>query len=193
MMPINLSDLKPNEGAKKDRTRVGRGIGSGKGKTAGRGTKGQKARTGAGIRPGFEGGQLPIQKRMPYLRGFTNIYSTPWEVVNLDSLVEIKTDGPITPEVLVAAGVVRGPEFPVKILGRGELSGKIDVHAHAISASAREQIETAGGTITILERTDRWVTARPRNRKLPIDRELKAARFGKVGGPQKRSDITGAE
>jgi len=192
-MPINLSDLKPNEGANKDRTRVGRGIGSGKGKTSGRGHKGQKARSGGGVRPGFEGGQLPIQKRMPYLRGFTNIYSTPWEIVNLDTLTAIESDGPITPEILVAAGVVRGPEYPIKILGRGEVSGKIEVHAHAISANAREQIENAGGAVTILERTDRWVTARPRNRQLPIDRTLKAARFGKVGGPQKRSEVTGVD
>jgi large subunit ribosomal protein L15 len=192
-MPINLSDLKPNEGANTSRTRVGRGIGSGKGKTSGRGHKGQKARTGGSIRPGFEGGQLPIQKRMPYLRGFTNIYATPWEVVNLDTIADLQLDGPITPEALVAAGVMRGEEFPVKILGRGELSSKIEIHAHAVSKAAHEQIEKAGGTVTILERTDRWVTARPRNRKLPIDRDLKAARLGKVGGPQKRSDVTGAE
>jgi large subunit ribosomal protein L15 len=192
-MPINLNDLKPNVGANVDRTRVGRGIGSGKGKTSGRGHKGQKARTGGGVRAGFEGGQLPIQKRMPYLRGFTNIYATPWEVVNLDTIAALELDGPITPEALVAAGVVRGEEFPVKILGRGELAGKLEIHAHAVSAAAKEQIEKAGGTITIIDRTDRWVTARPRNRKLPIDRELKAARLGKVGGPQKRSDITSAE
>ena len=192
-MPINLNDLKPNDGANVDRTRVGRGIGSGKGKTSGRGHKGQKARTGGGVRAGFEGGQLPIQKRMPYLRGFTNIYATPWEVVNLDTIAALELDGPITPEALVAAGVVRGEEFPVKILGRGELAGKLEIHAHAVSAAAKEQIEKAGGTITILDRTDRWVTARPRNRKLPIDRELKAARLGKVGGPQKRSDVTSAE
>mgnify|MGYP001353865863 FL=1 len=192
-MPINLSDLKPNEGANQERKRLGRGIGSGKGKTSGKGHKGQKARTGGGVRPGFEGGQLPIQKRMPYLRGFTNIYTTPWEVVNLDTIAALELDGPVTPEALVAAGVVRGTEFPVKILGRGEFSGKIEIHAHAISEAAREQLEKSGGTITILERTDRWVTARPRNRKLPIDRELKAARLGKVGGPQKRSDVTSAE
>lgn len=192
-MPINLSDLKPNEGANRSRTRVGRGPGSGKGKTAGRGHKGQNARAGGGVRPGFEGGQLPIQKRMPYLRGFTNIYSTPWEVVNLDALSDLDVSGPITPATLVEAGLVRGAEFPVKILGRGEISGKVDVHAHAVSASAKERIEQAGGSVTILERTDRWVTARPRNRKLPIDRDLKAARLGKVGGPQKRSDVTGAE
>jgi large subunit ribosomal protein L15 len=192
-MPINLSDLKPNKGANTSRTRVGRGIGSGKGKTSGRGHKGQNARAGGGVRPGFEGGQLPIQKRMPYLRGFTNIYATPWEVVNLDTIAALELDGPVTPEALIMAGVVRGPEFPVKILGRGEFAGKIEIHAHAISEGAKAQIEKAGGTVTILERTDRWVTARPRNRKLPIDRELKAARLGKVGGPQKRSDVTSAE
>ncbi len=192
-MPINLSDLKPNEGANKARKRVGRGPGSGHGKTSGKGHKGQKARTGGGVRPGFEGGQLPIQKRMPYLRGFTNIYATPWEVVNLDTIAALELEGPVTPEALVAAGVVRGPEFPVKILGRGELSAKLVISAHAVSESAKEQIEKAGGTVTILERTDRWVTARPRNRKLPIDRDLKSARLGKVGGPQKRSDVTGAE
>ncbi len=192
-MPINLNDLKPNDGANTSRTRVGRGIGSGKGKTAGRGHKGQKARAGGGVRPGFEGGQLPIQKRMPYLRGFTNIYATPWEVVNLDTIAALEFDGPVTPEALIAAGVVRGPEFPVKILGRGDLSAKLEISAHAVSAGAKEQIEKAGGSVTILERTDRWVTARPRNRKLPIDRDLKAARLGKVGGPQKRSDVTSAE
>jgi large subunit ribosomal protein L15 len=192
-MPINLSDLKPNKGANTSRTRVGRGIGSGKGKTSGRGHKGQNARAGGGVRPGFEGGQLPIQKRMPYLRGFTNIYATPWEVVNLDTIAALELDGPVTPEALIMAGVVRGPEFPVKILGRGEFARKIEIHAHAISEGAKAQIEKAGGTVTILERTDRWVTARPRNRKLPIDRELKAARLGKVGGPQKRSDVTNAE
>ena len=192
-MPINLNDLKPNEGANKDRKRVGRGPGSGTGKTSGKGHKGQKARSGGGVRAGFEGGQLPIQKRMPYLRGFTNIFATPWEVVNLDTIAELEIDGPITPEALVAAGVVRGEEFPVKILGRGALAGKLEIHAHAVSESAKEQIEQAGGSITILERTDRWVTARPRNRRLPIDRELKAARLGKAGGPQKRSDVTRAE
>jgi large subunit ribosomal protein L15 len=192
-MPINLSDLKPNKGANTSRTRVGRGIGSGKGKTSGRGHKGQNARAGGGVRPGFEGGQLPIQKRMPYLRGFTNIYATPWEVVNLDTIAELGLEGPVTPEALVAAGVVRGNEFPVKILGRGEIAGKLEIHAHAVSGAAKEQIEKAGGSVIILERTDRWVTARPRNRKLSIDRELKAARLGKVGGPQKRSDVTSAE
>ncbi len=188
-MPTNLTDLKPNKGANTDRTRVGRGHGSGKGKTAGRGTKGQKSRTGGGVRLGFEGGQLPLQKRMPYKRGFTNIFQTPWEVVNLRSLTELEIDGPITPEVLEQVGLIRGTEFPVKVLADGELDRKIEVHAHAFSGAAKEAIEKQGGSTVVLERTDRWVTARPRNRRLPIDRELKSARLGKVGGIEQRSEI----
>src|SRR5215217_3370290 len=115
-MPLNLSDLVPNEGSNRKRKRVGRGTGSGHGKTSGRGTKGQKSRSGPGVRLGFEGGQLPIQKRMPYKRGFTNIYKAQWEVVNLGRLEALQVEGPITPEVLFAQGVTRGLEFPVKIL-----------------------------------------------------------------------------
>jgi large subunit ribosomal protein L15 len=191
-MPLNLSDLRPNEGAKTKKKRVGRGAGSGHGKTSGRGTKGQKARSGPGVRLGFEGGQLPIQKRMPYKRGFTNIYKTRWEVVNLNRLVELDVEGPITPDVLFASRSIRGLEFPVKILGTGELTKAIEVHAHAFSATARERIEAAGGTVTELERTDRWVEARPRSRRLPLNRELKQAGFGKAGGPQRREEVTGS-
>lgn len=188
-MPLTLDDLRPNPGAKKDKTRLGRGHGSGKGKTAGRGTKGQKARSGSGTGRGFEGGQLPIQQRLPYKRGFTNIYKTPWEVVNLDRLVELEATEPITPELLHARGVTRGLEFPVKILGNGEVSGALVVHAHAFSGSARERIEAAGGTVETLERTDRWVSARPRSRRLPLNRELKEARVGKVGGPSRKDAV----
>jgi large subunit ribosomal protein L15 len=190
-MPLNLNDLRPNEGAKRDKKRVGRGHGSGRGKTAGRGTKGQKSRSGPGVRPGFEGGQLPIQKRLPYKRGFTNIYATPWEVVNLKTLTELGLEGEITPESLHARGVTRGLEFPVKILGTGEVSSALKISAHAFSASAKERIEAAGGTVTTIERTDRWITARPRSRALPINRELKQARLGKVGGPKNRKEAIG--
>ena len=138
---LHLTICTADEGAQRERKRVGRGHGSGKGKTAGRGTKGQKSRTGPGVRRGFEGGQLPIQKRMPYKRGFTNIYKTPWEVVNLGRLEAIQVEGPITPEVLFAQGVIRGLEFPVKILGGGELTRPVVVHAHAFSDAARERIE----------------------------------------------------
>ena len=191
-MPLTLDDLRPNPGAKKNRKRVGRGHGSGSGKTSGRGQKGQKARTHAGVARGFEGGQLPIQKRMPYKRGFTNIFKTRWEVVNLASLVDLKLDGPVTPEALYAAGITRGLEFPVKILGDGELGKKkLEVHAHAFSASARAAIEKAGGSVTTLERSDRWFIKSPRTRRLPLNRELKQARVGKAGGPTRREALAG--
>jgi hypothetical protein len=112
--------------------------------------------------------------------------------VNLERLVELEIDGPITPEALYERGAIRGLEFPVKILGNGEVRSALDVHAHAFSASARGQIESAGGSVTELERTDRWIEARPRSRRLPLNRELKQARFGKVGGPQRREEVTGS-
>src|SRR3712207_5254478 len=148
-MPLQLHDLVPNEGAHKRRKRVGRGHGSGRGTYAGRGIKGQKARSGGKVRPGFEGGQLPIQQRMPYKRGFTNIYKTQWEVVNLSRLDELGIEGEITPEALYERGVIRGLEFPVKILGDGALTRAITVRAHAFSKSALAGIEAVGGTVEI--------------------------------------------
>src|SRR3954454_9585430 len=136
-MPMNLSDLVPNPGSNSKRKRVGRGTGSGHGKTSGRGTKGQKSRSGPNVRIGFEGGQLPIQKRMPYKRGFTNIYKADWEIVNIGKLEELGLTGDVTPELLVQRGVIRGTEFPVKILGNGELSARLSISAHAVSASAQ--------------------------------------------------------
>jgi large subunit ribosomal protein L15 len=191
-MPLNLSDLVPNEGSNTKKKRVGRGTGSGHGKTSGKGTKGQKARSGPGVRAGFEGGQLPIQKRLPYKRGFTNIFKAQWEVVNLSSLAEREVTGAVTPESLYELGLIRGLDFPVKILGFGEISAPLQVSAHAFSASAKEQIEAAGGTVTELERTDRWVEARPRSRRPNINAELKKARLGKVGGPAKREEVSGS-
>jgi hypothetical protein len=111
------------------------------------------------------------------------------EVVNLGALDSKDIEGPVTPQLLEALGLIRGAEFPVKILAGGELSKKIEVHAQAFSAAAKETIEAQGGTIVILERTDRWVTARPRTRRLPIDRDLKTARLGKVGGIERRTDL----
>lgn len=185
-MPISLNDLRPDKGARKTRRRVGRGHGSGRVKTAGRGTKGQNSRSGGGVRQGFEGGQLPIQRRMPYKRGFTNRLKTPWEIVNLDKLAELEVDGAVTPEVLVNAGLVRSVNLPVKILGHGELSKSVTVKAHAFSKSAQAAIEGAGGTVETMERTDQWLTARPRSRRLPLNRELKQLRVGKVGGPSRQ-------
>ncbi len=190
-MPMNLTDLRPDEGAKKSKKRVGRGTGSGHGKTSGRGTKGQKSRSGPGVRRGFEGGQLPLMKRMPYKRGFTNIFRAEWEVVNIGDLTEHGLSGEITPERLFERGIIRGLEFPVKILGSGDAESAFKVSAHAFSQSARAAIEGAGGSITVLERTDRWIMARPRSRRLTIDRDLKTARLGKSGGPQSRDEVSG--
>jgi large subunit ribosomal protein L15 len=186
-MPLTLDDLRPNPGSNKTSKRVGRGHGSGKGKTAGRGTKGQKARSGPGPGRGFEGGQLPIQKRMPYKRGFTNIFKTPWEVVNLRALATV--EGEVTPEALHAAGLTRGLEFPVKILGVGEAPQGLTVRAHAFSKTAREAIEAAGGTAEVLERTDDWVTAKPRSRRVSLPKDVKKLGVGKVGGPKRREAL----
>lgn len=183
-MPTNLSDLKPAEGSNRDRKRVGRGTGSGHGKTSGKGSKGQKARAGRGVPRWFEGGQLPIQKRMPYKRGFTNIWRAQWEIVNLDRLVDLDLDE-ITPASLYEAGVIRGLEFPVKILGSGEIAKAVKISAHAFSENAKTQIEGAGGSVIVIERTDRWTTARPRSRRLPLNREMKQAGVGKAGGPSR--------
>lgn len=191
-MPLNLNDLRPNKGANKKRKRVGRGTGSGHGKTSGRGTKGQLARSGPRTGRAFEGGQLPIQQRLPYKRGFTNIFRTPWAIVNIGRLAELEVEGDVTPEALFERGAIRGLEFPVKILGDGSVREAMNVSAHAFSKAAKEKIEAAGGTATVLERTDRWVTAAPRSRRLPLNRALKKARFGKIGGPRKRSDVTEA-
>lgn len=188
-MPVSIEDLRPDEGARKSRRRLGRGPGSGRGKTAGRGTKGQNSRSGGGVRQGFEGGQLPIQRRMPYKRGFTNRLKTPWEIVNLSQLEELKVDGAVTPETLVEAGIVRSMDLPVKILGQGELTRSVTVKAHAYSKSAQEAIEKAGGSVETLERTDQWTSARPRSRRLPLNRELKQMRVGKVGGPSRREAL----
>lgn len=185
-MPMTLDDLRPSEGSRTTKRRLGRGHGSGRGKTAGRGTKGQNSRSGGGVRVGFEGGQLPIQRRMPYKRGFTNIWRTEWETVNIGRLAELGIEGPITPEVLAERGMIRGTEFPLKVLGHGELAGAVSVKAHAFSKSAQQAIENAGGSVETLERNDKWTSARPRSRRLPLNREMKAMRVGKVGGPSRR-------
>lgn len=146
---MELNDLKPTAGSRKARKRVGRGISAGQGKTAGRGTKGQLARSK--VRVGFEGGQNPIFKRMPFRRGFTNIFKTRYEVVNVKQLARLAADGPITPEVLAERGVTRGIEFPVKVLGEGSIDTALTVRAHKFSQSAREKIEAAGGTVEVIE------------------------------------------
>lgn len=140
-----LSKLKKPAGSTKRKTRVGRGQASGLGKTAGRGGKGQKARTGNMHFEGFEGGQTPLQRRIPK-RGFTNIHRVEFSVVNLEQLAEAFTAGAtVDLAKLVEAGLVRDTKAPVKILGDGELKGALTVHAHKFSASAKSKIEAAGG------------------------------------------------
>ena len=148
---MKLHDLRPNPGAKKKRKRVGRGIAAGQGKTAGRGTKGQGARSGGGKGPYFEGGQLPLARRLPFKRGFTNINKVYYKPVNLEQLAQFDFDGvDVTPEILTAVGLLKKVTDPVVILGSGELSAALTVKAHRFSASAKEKIEAAGGTVEII-------------------------------------------
>ena len=147
MTPIKLHDLRPAPGEKKAKTRVGRGEGS-KGKTAGRGTKGTKARYQ--VPAGFEGGQVPIHMRLPKLKGFKNPFREEYQVVNLDRIAELYPDGgDIDVASLVANGAVRKGR-PVKVLGQGEISVKVQVTADKFSASAKSKIEAAGGSTTVL-------------------------------------------
>jgi large subunit ribosomal protein L15 len=148
---MKLHDLRPNPGAKKKRKRVGRGISAGQGKTAGRGTKGQKARSGGGKGVYFEGGQLPLARRLPFKRGFTNIRKINYKPVNLKRLAEFDFDGiAVSPEVMAAIGLLNKESDPVVVLGDGEISAPLTVMAHRFSATAREKIEAAGGSVVIL-------------------------------------------
>ncbi len=148
---MKLHDLRPNPGKKKERKRVGRGISAGQGKTAGRGTKGQNARSGGGKGIYFEGGQLPLARRLPYKRGFTNINKIYYNPVNLSDLAEFDFEGEeVTPEVMAIVGLIRKPTDPVVILGDGELDEALTVKAHRFSASARAKIEAAGGSVEII-------------------------------------------
>lgn len=147
---MKLHDLRPSKGAKKKRKRVGRGIAAGQGKTAGRGMKGQKARSGGGVRPYFEGGQLPLVRKMPFARGvgFNNPWKMEYAPVNVKRLVAYFEDGAvISPETLAEAGIIKSPQDLVAILGEGELDRAYTVRAHRISAGARQKIEDAGGTV----------------------------------------------
>jgi large subunit ribosomal protein L15 len=151
---MKLHDLRPNDGAKKKRKRVGRGIAAGQGKTAGRGTKGQGARSGGGKGVYFEGGQLPLARRLPYKRGFTNTRKVYYIPVNMKHLAEFDFgDLDITPEILAAVGLIKKATDPVVILGDGELSQGLNIKAHRFSATAKEKIEAAGGTVEVIPYT----------------------------------------
>ncbi|SNX54389.1 50S ribosomal protein L15 [Thermoanaerobacterium sp. RBIITD] len=146
---MRLHDLKPAEGAKRERKRVGRGIGSGLGKTSGRGHKGQKARSGGNVRPGFEGGQMPLTRRLPK-RGFTNIFKKEYAIVNLSLLDNFEDGSVVTPELLIEKGLVKKVKDGIKILGSGDLNKKLTVKAHKFSKSAVEKIESVGGKAEVI-------------------------------------------
>ena len=146
---MKLHELKPAEGSRKERNRVGRGIGSGNGKTSGRGHKGQNARSGGGVRPGFEGGQNPLFRRLPK-RGFTNINRKEYAIVNLDALNRFEDGAEVTPALLLETGIVSNEKSGIKVLGNGTLNVKLTVKAHKFSASAKEAIENAGGTTEVI-------------------------------------------
>jgi large subunit ribosomal protein L15 len=146
---ISLSNLKPPRGSRKRKVRVGRGMGSKLGKTAGKGNKGQKSRRGYSRRRGFEGGQMPLHRRMPK-RGFHNPFGVSYSVVNLEELNVFPAGETVTPDALRAHGFVRRARDLIKILGDGELKTKLAIHAHAFSASAKEKIAKAGGTFEVV-------------------------------------------
>ena len=144
---MKLNELQvPKEATSKPTKRLGRGSATGQGCTSGKGHKGQRSRSGGGVRRGFEGGQMPLIRRVPK-RGFTNIFRTNYEIVNLSDIANKNLDGEITPEVLKSTGLIKNSKMKVKILGMGKITNALNIKAHSFSKSAREKIEKAGGTI----------------------------------------------
>ncbi|HMD83549.1 MAG TPA: 50S ribosomal protein L15 [Terriglobia bacterium] len=148
-MATHIGTLRPPVGANKRSKRIGQGMGSGHGKTATRGSKGQRSRAGMRMRPGFEGGQMPLHRRLPK-RGFTNIFRKHYAIVNLKDLEDFKPEEKITPQLLVACGLVKQLGAGLKVLGDGELKSPLHVSAHLFSKSALEKIEKAGGKAEVL-------------------------------------------
>jgi len=146
---MKLHELSPAKGSRKAAKRVGRGVASGSGKTAGRGTKGYNSRAGGGVRPGYEGGQMPLQRRLPK-RGFTNIFKKNIAVINIRDLAKFDKGSVVDTEALIQAGLVKGKRDGVKLLGQGEINYSLDVRVNQISQSAREKIETAGGKVEVI-------------------------------------------
>jgi large subunit ribosomal protein L15 len=148
---MRLHELQSPDGATRERIRIGRGHGSGKVKTGGKGTKGQKARAGGGVPPYFEGGQLPLIRKLPYRRGFKNPFRVEYREVNVRDLNDFPPGSTVGPDEFDTAGVLRGSSGPVKVLGQGDISVKLTVRAHKVSAGARQKIEAAGGTVELLD------------------------------------------
>jgi len=149
---MKLHELKPRANSTSTRKRVGRGTAAGQGKTAGRGTKGQKARSGSGGKLYRQGGNLPFFRRLPFKRGFTNINRVNYLEVNVDTLSEnFRKDSVVTPDRLAQAGIIRDAESPVVVLGRGEIEKPLKLQVHRITRGAREKVEAAGGTVELIE------------------------------------------
>jgi len=144
---MRQNELSPAPGSNKNRKRVGRGDGSGHGTYSGRGCNGQKSRAGYKMKPGFEGGQLPLIKRLPRKRGFTNIFRTEYSVINLNKLSMFEPESEVTPERLVAAGLVKSLRHPVKVLAEGDITFPLSVKANKFSTAAKAKIEAAGGKV----------------------------------------------
>ena len=151
---MKIHDLVPEKGSRKNLRRVGRGTGGGQGKTAGKGTKGQLARSGPGLPAWFEGGQMPLHMRLPKLRGFKNRQRIEFVAVNVSQLESYAVDGKVTPETLAAKGLIEATA-KVKLLGNGDLGAKLEVHAHRASATARQKIESAGGSVVLIDAGNR--------------------------------------
>jgi len=146
---MKIHELSPAEGSRKKRKRVGRGPGSGHGKTCCRGHKGQKSRSGGGPRPGFEGGQMPLQRRLPK-RGFTNIFKKQYNIINIDDLERFPENSTFDPDVMRETGLAGKSRYGIKLLGRGEISRSVSVKVSKVSNSARAKIEAAGGSVEIV-------------------------------------------
>jgi len=146
---MKLNELSPPKGSRRPRKRVGRGVGSGKGKTAGRGTKGYNSRSGGGVRPGFEGGQMPLHRRLPK-RGFTNIFKKKIAVINIRDLSKFENGSIVDEAALIRAGLVKGRRDGIKLLGHGEIKTPLTIKVNMLSKNAREKIIEAGGNVEVL-------------------------------------------
>ncbi len=146
---MKLHELSPASGSRKARKRLGRGVASGQGKTAGRGTKGQGSRSGGGVRPGYEGGQMPIHRRLPK-RGFTNIFKKQFAIINVKDLNRFADGSQIDEVALVKQGLVKGRYDGIKLLGQGEIDRPVQIKVHAVSKSAQAKITAAGGTVEVI-------------------------------------------
>jgi len=146
---MKIHELSPAEGSRKKNKRVGRGPGSGHGKTSCRGHKGQKSRSGGNLRPGFEGGQMPLQRRLPK-RGFTNIFRKEYSVVNVEDLNRFEPNITVDPDALIKAGLVKKSKAGIKLLANGELSHSLVVKVHKVSTAARKKVEASGGTVEVI-------------------------------------------